>query len=381
MDFSLTEEQIAFKEAVIEFARKEIDPGLEEREEAGTLPRDLWAKCAEFGIQGLPFPEKEGGQGADAVTTMIAMEALGYGCRDNGLFFSLNAHMWSGAMPVHRFGTEEQKEKYLRGLCDGSLVGVQGMTEPGSGSDAYGLATTANLDGDHYVLNGSKTFITNAPIADVFVVFASIDLSKGWAGLTAFLVDRDTPGLEVGNPFQKMGLKTSPMSDLFFDNCHVPAENVLGRPGSGMMVFQNSIEWERSCILASTIGSLERQLDGAIEYGRTRKQFGQSIGKFQAVSHRLVDLKARLEAGRLLLYRLGWKLDRDEATPLDSSLVKLVLSENYVQGSLEALQTYGGYGYLVESGLERDVRDAIASRIYSGTSDIQKNVIARQMGL
>lgn len=381
MDFSWSEEQVAFKSSVIDFARKEIDPGLETREANSVFSRDLWNKCASFGIQGLPFPVEYSGQGADALTTMLAMEALGYGCRDNGLIFSMNAHMWSGAMPILRFGSEEQKMRYLPGMCAGSVIGVQGMTEPGSGSDAYGLSTTARLNGDHYLLNGSKTFVTNAPVADVFVVFASIDLSKGWAGLTAFLVDKDAPGLEVGKPFEKMGLRTSLMSDLFLGDCEVPVENTLGRPGSGMMIFQHSIEWERSCILASTVGSLERQLDACIDYGRQREQFGQPIGKFQAVSHRLVDMKVRLEAGRLLLYRLGWKLDHDQATPLDSSLVKLFLSESFVASSLDALQTHGGYGYLTESGLERDVRDAIASRIYSGTSEIQKNVIASQMGL
>lgn len=381
MDFSWSDEQLALRNSIIEFAQRELDDDLEARDAASTFSRELWNKCASFGIQGLPFPVERGGQGADTLTTVLALEALGYGCRDNGLLFSINAHMWSAAMPVSRFGTDYQKERYLEGLCDGTLIGVQGMTEPDSGSDAFSMGTTARLHRDRYLLNGSKTFITNAPIADVFVVFASIDRTKGWAGLAAFLVDRGSPGLEVGEPFHKMGLRTSPMSSLFFDNCEVPVENLLGSTSSGMMIFQHSIEWERSFILASAIGSMQRQLDRSVEYAREREQFDQPISKFQAVSHRLVDVKVRLEAGRQLLYRLAWLRDNNLATPLDAAMVKLFLSETLVASSLDALQTFGGYGYLTETGFEREVRDALASRIYSGTSDIQRNVIARQMGL
>ncbi len=381
MDFELGEEQRDFFSAVVEFASREIDPGLEDREKAGGFSRELWEKCAEFGIQGLPFPVEHGGQGADVLTTALAMEGLGLACRDNGLLFSLNAHMWSAAMPVSRFGDESQKQRYLRGLCDGSLIGVQGMTEPGSGSDAFALETTAELRGDGYILNGSKTFITNAPVADVFVVFATLDRSKGWAGLSAFIVEKGYPGLTVGKPVEKMGLKTSPMGDLFFDDCEVPAENLLGRAGSGMVIFQHSIDWERSLILANSVGAVQRQLNAAVEYGKEREQFGQSIGSFQAVSHRLADVHVRLEAARLLLYRLAWKWDNGKVTPADTSLVKLFLSENLVESTLSAMKTFGGSGYLVETGIERDLRDALASRIYSGTSDIQRSVIARDLGL
>lgn len=381
MDFALSNDQVEFKRAVIDFAKKEIEPGIAERDKDGVFSRELWTKCAEFGVQGMPFPAEYGGQGADSLTTALVMEGLGEGCRDNGLIFSINAHMWSAVMPIMRFGNDEQKRRYLPGLIDGSLIGVQGMTEPESGSDAYALATTAEKKGDRFILNGSKTFITNAPVADLFIVFASVDPSKGWAGLSAFIVDRDTPGLDVGRPFDKMGLRTSPMSDVFFDDCEVPAENALAPSGSGMMVFQHSIEWERSLILANTIGTVQRQLDNAVSYANQREQFGQSIGKFQAVAHRLVDVRVHLEAARLMLYQLAWKRDHGGATPLESSMVKLFLSENVVEASLETLQTFGGYGYLSESGLEQDLRDAIASRIYSGTSDIQRNVIAHQMGL
>ncbi len=381
MDFSWSDEQLAFRQAVIEFAQKELNDRILERDASYEFSREAWNKAAQFGLLGLPFPEEYGGQGADFLTTMLAMEALGYGCRDNGLIFSMNAHLWSGALPVWRFGTDEQKAKYLPGLIDGSLIAVQGMTEPGSGSDAYSLATTATEDGDHYVLNGSKTFITNAPVADVFVVFTTVDRSKGWLGLTAFIVDADTQGLTVGKNFHKMGIRTSPMSELIFDGCRVPKENMLAKRGSGMMIFNHSIEHERGAILAHTVGTMDRQLEEALTYARQRKQFGQSIGKFQAVSHRLVDMKVRIEAGRLLLYRLGWLWDRGEGKAIDASMVKLFLSEAWVQSSIDAMWVHGGYGYMVESELERDVRDAFSSRIYSGTNDIQKNVIASQLKL
>jgi alkylation response protein AidB-like acyl-CoA dehydrogenase len=381
MDFAWSDEQLAFRHAVVEFAQKELNDRLVERDARYEFSREAWNKAAEFGLIGLPFPEEYGGQGADYLTTMLAMEALGYGCRDNGLIFSMNAHLWSGALPIYRFGTEEQKQRYLPGLIDGRLISVQGMTEPGTGSDAYALTTTAVEDGDHYVLNGSKTFITNAPVADVFVVFTTVDRSKGWLGLTAFIVDADTPGLTVGKNFHKMGIRTSPMSELIFEDCRVPKQNMLAKRGSGMMIFNHSIEHERGAILAHTIGTMERQLEEALAYARQRKQFGQSIGKFQAVSHRLVDMKVRLEAGRLLLYRLGWMWDQGRGKSIDASMVKLFLSEAWVQSSIDTMWVHGGYGYMVETELERDVRDAFSSRIYSGTNDIQRNVIASQLKL
>jgi alkylation response protein AidB-like acyl-CoA dehydrogenase len=381
MDFSWTEDQLRFRESVIGFSKEYLDHDMVESDAGHTFNRDAWNRCARFGIQGLPIPEEYGGQGADPLTIILAMEALGYGCRDNGLIFSLNAQMWSCEVPLIRFGTDEQKQRYLPGMADGSLIGVQGMSEPGSGSDAFNMATTATADGDEFVLKGSKTWITNAPIAGLFVVFAVTDRSKGPFGLSAFIVDRDTPGLTVGAPFKKMGLRTSPMSELVFDNCRIPAENVVGKIGSGMAIFNHSMDWERGVILASSIGTMQRQLETSVAYARQRKQFGQSIGKFQAVSHRLVDMKVRLEAGRMLLYHLGWSMMQQTSNPMESAMVKLFLSESFLQSSLDTLQVHGGLGYMVDMGMEREVRDAIAGRIYSGTSDIQKNLIARHMRL
>ncbi|HEX2110012.1 MAG TPA: acyl-CoA dehydrogenase family protein [Gaiellaceae bacterium] len=380
IDFELSDEQTSFREAVLEFARRELagDKGGGKGEH---FSREAWRKCAEFGIQGLPVPPEYGGTGARATTIIVALEALGYGCSDNGLIFSLNAQMWACEIPIVRFGAETQKRRYLPGLCDGSLIAAQGMSEPSSGSDAFSLTTTARKKRDRYVLNGAKTFVTNAPEADLFVLFATTDPGLGFAGLCAFLVERDTPGLTVGAPLEKMGLGTSPMSELFLDGCEVSNEQVLGRPGGGMAVFNSSMEWERGCILASTVGTMQRQVERCVAYARDREQFGQPIGKFQAVSHRIVEMKVRLETARLLLYRLGSLIDGGRATPIDSALTKLYLSECFVQSSLDALQVHGGYGYMKEYDLERDVRDAIGSRIYSGTSEVQRNVIARYLGL
>ncbi len=381
MDFSWSEDQLVLRESIAAFAERDLNEDLPARESAGQFPRELWNKCAAMGLQGLPVPEELGGQGADPLTMMIAMEALGYGCRDNGLIFSINAHTWSCVVPILRFGTEEQKRQYLPGLCDGSLIGVQGMTEPDSGSDAFSLRTNAEPRENGYLLNGTKTLITNAPIADLFVAFASTMPERGAFGLSAFLVERTAAGVEVGKPFAKMGLRTSPMSEVVLSDCLVPRSALLGPEGAGMAVFKHSMDWERACILASAVGTMQRQLEETIAYAKERVQFGQPIGKFQAVSHRIVDMKVRLETARLVLYRTGWAMTEGSATSMDSALVKFVISDAWVKSSLDALQVLGGYGYMAEYGVERDLRDAIGSRLYSGTSDIQKNLIAQGLGL
>jgi hypothetical protein len=381
MDFAWSEDQKRFRDEVVRFAQRELNDDLIQRDSDSTFSPEAWKKCAALGIQGLPVPEEYGGSEADPLTIMTAMEALGYGCRDNGLIFSINAHMWSCEVPIVRFGTEEQRRRYLPGLSDGSLIGVQGMTEPESGSDAFSLRTTADKNDGGYILNGSKTFITNAPVADLFVIFASTDRATGFGGLSAFLVQRETPGLSIGRPFHKMGLKTSPMSELVLSDCRVPEESRLGPEGAGAAIFNHSMDWERSFILASAVGTMDRQLQQCVAYVRQRKQFGQPIGKFQAVAHKIVDMKVRLETARLLLYRLGWLRGNGKHAPIESAMVKLYLSESFVKGSLEALQLHGAYGYMTESELERDVRDALASQIYSGTSEIQRNIVAGHLGL
>jgi alkylation response protein AidB-like acyl-CoA dehydrogenase len=381
VDFGWTEEQERYRESVLRFAERELAAGAGDRDERCELSREAWRKCAAFGIQGLPVPEAYGGQGADPLTMVVALEALGYACPDSGLLFSLGAHMWSCELPIVRFGTEAQRRRYLPGLCDGTLIGVQAMSEPESGSDAFSLAATAVPSGDGYALTGGKTFVTNAPVADLFVVFARLEGRDGFGGVTAFLVERGTPGLAVGPPMRKMGLRTSPMAEVALTGCEVPADAVLGAPGSGAAVFATSIDWERGMMLAPALGTMQRQLDACVRYARERQQFGQPIGKFQAVSGRIVDMAVRLETSRLLIYRLAWRRGEKKRPLYDSALAKLHVSESLVQSSLDALQVHGGAGYLVETGLERDVRDAVGSRIYSGTSEIQRAIVARGLGL
>lgn len=381
MDFSWTEEQLKYKQAVIEFAQKELNKGLAEHEREGELPRENWKKCAQFGILGLAIPEEYGGSAADILTTMLVMEGLGYGCRDNGLIFAMNAQMWSVQHPILTFGSEAQKQKYLPGLCSGELIGAHGMSEPDSGSDAYSLRMRVARTEDGYVLNGSKMFVTNAPVADVALVFATTDPKKGMGAISAFLVDKGTPGFRVSRSIEKMGLRTSPMGELIFEDCCVPVESRLGPEGAGVPIFNSSMEWERSCILGSHVGAMEHQLEEAVRYARERKQFGQAIGKFQSVANRIADMKVKLETARLLLYKVAWLKKIGKPAVMEAAMAKLYLSECFVQSSLDAIRTYGGYGYMTELEVERDLRDAVGGLLYSGTSDIQRMIIARWLGL
>lgn len=381
MDFLWTDEQLVFKRAVVGFAQKELNHDMIARDHQSSFSRELWKKCAEFGIQGLPFPEEYGGADADILTTMLTMEGLGYACRDNGLIFGINAQMWSVQMPIFTFGTDAQKEKYLPGMCRGEIIGAHGMTEPDTGSDAYHLRTRAEQRDGGYLLNGSKMFVTNAPVADLAVVFATVDPSKRMWGITAFVIEKDTPGFSISRDIEKMGLRTSPMGELVLQDCFIPEENRLGPEGAGSRIFNHSMEWERSCILASHLGAMEFQLETCIQYARDREQYDQPIGKFQSVANRIVDMKVRLETARLLLYKVAWLKKIGQPAVMEAAMAKLYLSECFVQSGLDAIRTLGGYGYMTEFEVERDLRDAIGGVIYSGTSDIQRNIIARLLGL
>jgi alkylation response protein AidB-like acyl-CoA dehydrogenase len=381
LDFSLSAEQEELKAAAVAFARRELDQGLAEREEAGAFSPEAWRACAKFGIQGLPVPVELGGQGADILTTVLVMEALGYGCHDNGLIFSLNAQMWSLELPLVKFGSPAQQQAYLPGLISGDLIGVHAMTEPDSGSDAYAMRTRFERRGDGYVLNGTKLYITNAPVSDVVLVFAVDPGKPKVAAISAFLVEKGTPGFSVSRGLDKMGLRTSPMGEVVLDDCYVTAGNRLGREGAGMAIFNSAMTWERSCILASALGVMQRQMEACTAYARERKQFGQAIGKFQAVAGKIADMYLRLEAARLLVYQAAWLGQQGKPALAEAAAAKLFTSEAWVATSLDAIQVHGAYGYMKESGVERDLRDAVASTIYSGTSEIQRVILARMLGL
>ncbi len=381
MDFSWSDDELTLQRSVIKFAREELNDDMIARDLNEEFFWDGWKKCAKFGIQGLPVAEEYGGGGADILTTVCALEALGYGCRDNGLIFSINAHMWSSEIPFQSFGTAEQKRKYLPKLTSGEFVGVHAMTEPSSGSDAFALRSRAERKGDRYVINGSKTFITNAPIADVVIVFANVDPAKGAAGITGFIVDKGTPGFTIGKKLNKMGLRTSPMAELVFEDCEVPAENVLGREGLGQAIFTASMEWERICILAGHLGTMRRLLETSIDYAGDRQQFGHPIGQFPAVASKIAEMDIRLETARLVLYKAAWLKKQGKHPLREAAIAKTYVSEACVQSCLDAIQIHGGYGYMTDYQIERELRDAIAGKIYSGTSEVQKMILAGFHGL
>jgi alkylation response protein AidB-like acyl-CoA dehydrogenase len=381
LDFARREDQAALRREVIRFAKEELNERLIERDENSEFSWDAWKKCAKFGIQGLPIPAAYGGGDADCLTTVCALEALGYGCRDNGLLFALNAHMWSSEIPLLTFGTEAQKQKYLPKLVNGEWIGIHAMTEPMSGSDAYSLRTRAEKKGDRYIINGSKTFISNAQVAEMVIVFANLDPSKGPGGISAFIVDKDTPGFSISKKLHKMGLRTAPMAELAFVDCEIPVENLLGKEFDGQVIFTASMEWERICILAGHLGMMQRLLETSVKYAKERHQFGKPIGDFPAVSDKIADMDIRLESARLLLYKAAWLKSKGRHPLREAAIAKAYLGEACVQSCLEAIQIHGGYGYMTEYQIERELRDAISGKIYSGTTEIQKSIIARFHGL
>ncbi len=382
MDFTLSSEQKTLRDQIIRFARNELTPGAAERDAEGRFSRDLFRRCAEMGLTGLPIPEAYGGAGLDPVSTVIAIDALGYGCEDNGLTFSVCAHMLACAVPIWLYGSEEQKQRFLPAMCAGEMVAVNAMTEPESGSDAFALRTRAVPEGAGFAITGNKVFGSNGPVADVALVYAATDPDKGFlGGVTGFLVPTTTQGCTKGQEFTKMGLRTCPLGELVFDGARVGPEAVLGRAGGGGPIFSRSMEWERICLVAAHCGHMERLIEKCVDYAKTRKSFGRPIATNQAVAHKIADMRVRLEASRLLTYRAAEQLDRKSSVGIDAAVTKLFVSEALVQTARDALQVFGGNGYMVDYGIERSLRDALAATIYSGTSEMQRNIIANWMGL
>ncbi len=377
----LSEDQAKLQEAAVEFARTSLGADMIRRDREAEFDRDAWQQCAEFGVLGMPIPAEYGGLGLGSAELLAVMEGLGHGTRDQGLLFSLNAHLWTNSIPILLYGTDEQRRKYLPPLCDGTLIGANAASEPDAGSDIFSMRTRATRDGDHYVLNGTKMFVTNAPVADLFVAYATVNPTLGAMGITGFIVERDTPGLIISRKLEKMGLRTSPMAEVIFDNCRIPMTQRLGREGRGATVFECSMEWERGCILASCLGVMRASARGLPRHARQRKQFGKPIGKFQSVANRLVDMKVRLDTCRPLVYRIGMLKDAKQDATTEAAVAKLYVSDCFVKSCLDAVQVFGGYGYMTEQQIERDLRDSVGSTLYSGTTEIQRNIIARGLGL
>jgi hypothetical protein len=381
MDFALTGEQLAVRSRVERFAAT-IGAKAAEHDRDETFDADGWQACAEFGVLGWPIPAEYGGAGFDPLTTIIACEALGYGCPDNGLVFAVDNHLWACVVYVLRHGSAEQKSRFLPGLAGGGLVGGLALTEPDTGSDVLSLATTARRQAGGYRLDGVKCFISNGPTANLYVTFARTgDADAGQRALSAFLVPRDTPGLHVRRTISKAGLRGTLMGEIEFSDCVVPAENLLGGEGAGYQIFTSTIEWERGFMAAPQIGRLRRILETCIDYAGQRQQFGRPIGSFQAVAHPLADMQVRLELARLLLYKVGWLKQQGRMALLEAAMLKLFASESLVEGALSAVRVHGARGYVTDLPIERELRDAVGTVLYGGTSDIQRNVIARLIGV
>jgi hypothetical protein len=381
MDFNWTPQQQAVWDDISQFASAELVADMAERQREGTFLETHWQKIAAKGIFGLRMPKEYGGQGCDQVTTIRALEALGYGCPDNGFTLAVGGQTWSVQTPILKFGTDDQKQRFLPGLINGSLKGAHAMTEPESGSDAFSLTTSARKVGGGYVLNGKKIFIGMGPAADVLTLFATTNPAVGRWGITAFIVETATPGITRRTRRDKMGLLTEPMGEIVLEDVIVPAANRLGREGAGASIFSAGMDYEHGFIFSSHVGAMARQLDRTIDFVKTRQQGGQPISKYQAVSHRIAEMNVRLETARAFLYKTAWMVDQGMDFTLQAAMTKLVISELFVESSLDAIRAHGGRGYLGEFGVERDLRDAVGGVLYAGTSDIQRNLIAGLLGL
>lgn len=383
MDFSIPPDFLLLKSEVLSFAANEISTTVKSRDEHQEFPRSLWQKCADFGILGLASTSNFGGKYEEVklLRALFAMEALGYGSRDAGLLLGLNAQMWTVQIPILEFGNEDQKAKFLLPSVQGKLIGCHALTEPGSGSDAYQLQTTATKTENGYILNGKKHLVTLAPAADYSLVFAQTNPKLGKWGISAFLVESGSNGFVQSEEQSKMGLRTVPIGELTFNNCFVPEENRLGSEGAGFSICNHSLEYDRCCMLAGNLGIMEHQLERSIDVVKNTLRFGQSVGKFQSVSNRIADMKLRLETSRLLLYKVAWLKETGQNALMESAMLKLQLGESFVESSISAIRNHGGLGYLTEHETERDLRDAIGGVLYAGTSDIQRSIIAKLLGL
>lgn len=345
------------------------------------LTRREWATAAEIGLTGLSLPAEYGGGGLGALDTALCLEAFGRGCPDMGLVFAVSAHLLACAVPIRDFAHKESKDRLLPGMASGDLIGANAMTEDEAGSDVSRLSVRGELTEDGYVLDGEKSWASNAPVADVFVTYATTHPDAGFLGVTGFTVPRELPGVTASEPLAKMGLDGCPAGRVRFDRCLVPTEHLLGEPGQGSMIFQHSMGWERACLFASYLGMMDDQLERCVDHANERRQFGRSIGEFQAISHRIATMRQRLESGRLLLYRACWLLDQGRDHVEAAALSKVAVSEAAVANSLDALQIFGGRGYLTSTGIERQLRDSVPSTLFSGTTEIQRELIARAVGL
>lgn len=377
MNFQLSEEHLQLQEMIRDFAQNEVASTAQERDEEARFDREIWDQIAELGLAGIPWPEEYGGAGFDYLAYVIAVEELSRVCASTGV--TLSAHTSLAGWPVYKFGNEEQKQKYLRPMAEGKKIGAYCLTEPGSGSDAGGMRTTATLDGDEYVLNGSKIFITNGGVADIYIVFALTNPEAKTRGVSAFIVESSFPGFEVGKKEDKMGIRSSPTTEIIFDNCRVPKENLLGEEGQGFKIAMQTLDGGRNGIAAQAVGIAQGALDEAVRYAQEREQFGKPIAANQGISFKLADMATAVEASRLLTYQAAWLESNNLPYGKASAMAKLMAGDTAMKVTTEAVQIFGGYGYTKEYPVERYMRDAKITQIYEGTQEIQRLVISRML--
>ncbi|MED0996682.1 acyl-CoA dehydrogenase AcdA [Bacillus mobilis] len=377
MHFKLSEEHEMIRKMVRDFAKNEVAPTAAERDEEERFDRALFDQMAELGLTGIPWPEEYGGIGSDYLAYVIAIEELSRVCASTGV--TLSAHTSLAGWPIFKFGTEEQKQKFLRPMAEGTKIGAYGLTETSSGSDAGGMRTTAKRDGDHYILNGSKIFITNGGIADIYVVFALTDPESKQRGTSAFIVESDTPGFSVGKKESKLGIRSSPTTEIMFEDCRIPVENLLGEEGQGFKVAMQTLDGGRNGIAAQAVGIAQGALDASVEYARERYQFGKPIAAQQGIGFKLADMATDVEAARLLTYQAAWLESEGLPYGKESAMSKVFAGDTAMKVTTEAVQVFGGYGYTKDYPVERYMRDAKITQIYEGTQEIQRLVISRML--
>ncbi|MDE0582870.1 acyl-CoA dehydrogenase [Planococcus sp. 11815] len=377
MNFQLSEEHKMIRKMVRDFAKNEVAPTAEQRDEEESFDMKIFHQMAELGLTGIPWPEEYGGIGSDYLAYCIAVEELSR--VDGSVGVILSAHTSLAGWPVYTFGTEEQKQKYLRPMAEGTKVGAYGLTEPSAGSDAGSMKTSAKEDGDHYILNGSKIFITNGGIADIYVVFAVTDPDSKHKGTTAFIVEKDFEGFSVGKKEKKLGIRSSPTTEIIFDNCRVPKENVLGELGQGFKIAMQTLDGGRNGIAAQAVGIAQGAMDAAVDYAKEREQFGKPIAANQGISFKLADMATGIEASRLLTYQAAWLESNKLSYSKESAMAKLMAGDTAMKVTTEAVQVFGGYGYTKDYPVERFMRDAKITQIYEGTQEVQRLVISRMV--
>ncbi|CDQ38273.1 MULTISPECIES: acyl-CoA dehydrogenase [Virgibacillus] len=377
MDFQLTDEQDMLRKMVRDFATNDVEPTAAERDEEERFDREIFHKMAELGLTGIPWPEEYGGIGADYMSYIIAVEELSRVCASTGV--TLSAHVSLASWPIYKYGNEAQKKSFLKRLASGEALGAYALSEPGAGSDVVSMKTSAKEDGDHYILNGNKVWITNGGVADIYIVFAKTNLDKRHKGISAFIVEKGTSGFTFGKKEKKLGIRSSPTTELIFENCRIPKANMLGDEGEGFKIAMMTLDGGRNGIAAQALGIAQGAFEAATAYAKEREQFGKPLASNQGISFKLADMATEIEAARLLTYQAAWLESQGLPYGKASAMSKLFAGDAAMRITVEAVQVFGGYGYTKDYPVERYMRDAKITQIYEGTNEIQRLVIGKMV--